>query len=99
MATLFLAAATSVAAKKHSELHCITASGSGQFIVGLPKLGAMELTERKNNDVTRKTCTGFCSDCVLSNSGTTITYKSPGKLMEGGDFSEACIKNGGSGSE
>ncbi|KAK1635455.1 hypothetical protein BDP81DRAFT_407134 [Colletotrichum phormii] len=88
MTTLFLAAATTVAAKKHSELHCITASGSGQFIVGLP-----------NNNVTRKTCPGFCSDCVLSNSGTTITCKSPGKLMEGGDFSDACIKNGGSGSE
>ncbi|KAL2875544.1 hypothetical protein SGCOL_009161 [Colletotrichum sp. CLE4] len=78
----------SVAAKKHTELHCITASGSGQFIVSFP-----------NNDVTRKTCPGFCSDCFLSNSGTTITCKSSGKLMEGGDFSDACIKNDGSGGE
>ncbi|KAL2876577.1 hypothetical protein SGCOL_008154 [Colletotrichum sp. CLE4] len=88
MMAFFLAAATGVTAKHHTRLHCITASGSGQFIFGFP-----------NDAATNKVCPSFCSDCTLGDDDGHRVCNSPGKEMDGDGFSNACIAAGANGSE
>ncbi|KAK7450793.1 hypothetical protein Landi51_05109 [Colletotrichum acutatum] len=78
----------SVTAKHHTRLHCITASGSGQFIFGFP-----------NDAATNKVCPGFCSDCTLGDDDGHRVCNSAGKQMDGDGFSNACIAAGANGSE
>ncbi|TDZ99686.1 hypothetical protein C8034_v000118 [Colletotrichum sidae] len=87
MVVLFLTAAAGVTAKHHNQLQCTTASGSGQFIFAFP-----------NDDVTKKVCPGFCSDCSLGDKDGHKVCNSPTKQMDGDGFSNACIKAGATGS-
>ncbi|CAI0649227.1 hypothetical protein CGCF415_v007349 [Colletotrichum fructicola] len=87
-AVLFLAAATSVAAKKHTQLYCTNASGSGQFIFSFP-----------NDDVTNKVCPTFCSDCTLGDNDGHRVCNSPSKQLDGDGFASACVAAGADGSK
>ncbi|KAL0935795.1 uncharacterized protein CTRU02_208009 [Colletotrichum truncatum] len=85
--TFIFIASTGVAAKNHNQLQCTTASGSGQFIFSFP-----------NDAATNKVCPSFCSDCTLGDKDGHRVCNSAGRLMDGDDFSNACLAAGASGS-
>ncbi|TDZ33611.1 hypothetical protein C8035_v011537 [Colletotrichum spinosum] len=97
MVVLFLTAAAGVTAKHHNQLQCTTASGNGQFIFAFPA-SFSSAPFSSNDDVTKKVCPGFCSDCSLGDKDGHKVCNSPTKQMDGDGFSNACIKAGATGS-